>query len=120
MAKYQVEFFVKGSGEVPAENFINSLDVKMTAKIYRLLMMISENGSDLRKPYSEHLEDGIFELRAKVGTNITRILYFFFVERRVVVTNGFVKKTQKTPKNEIEKAKIYREEYTRRFIHENT
>lgn len=42
MAKYQVIFFEKESGEVPVENFINSLDVKMAAKVYRLLVMISE------------------------------------------------------------------------------
>ena len=42
MAKYQVAFFEKKNGDVPAEEFINSLDVKMSAKIYRLLTMISE------------------------------------------------------------------------------
>lgn len=114
MAKYQVIFFEKESGEVPVENFINSLDVKMAAKVYRLLVMISENGPELREPYSKHLDEGIFELRAKVGSNITRILYFFFVGRRVVVTNGFVKKTQKTPKAEIDKAKAFRKEYIER------
>lgn len=114
MAKYQVIFFEKENEEVPAEDFVNSLDVKMAAKIYRLLVMISENGPELREPYSKSLDDGIFELRAKIGSNITRILYFFFVGHRVIVTNGFVKKTQKTPKVEIDKAKAYREEYKRR------
>ncbi len=114
MAKYQVVFFEKENGDVPVEDFIKSLDIKMSAKIYRLLMMISENGPELREPYSKHLDDGIFELRAKVGSNITRVLYFFFIGRRIVVTNGFVKKTQKTPKAEIEKAKAYREAYKRR------
>ena len=114
MEGYQVVLFEKGNGDVPAEEFINSLDVKMSARIYRLLMMVSENGPGLREPHSKHLDDGIFELRAKVGSNITRVLYFFFSGRRVVVTNGFVKKTQKTPKVEIDKAKAYREEYRRR------
>ena len=114
MSKYQVIFFEKGNGETPAEDFIDSLDVKMTAKLYRLLMMISENGPELREPYSKHLDDGIFELRAKVGSDITRVLYFFFVGRRVVVTNGFIKKTQKTPKAEIDKAKAFRQEYMAR------
>jgi phage-related protein len=71
---------------------------------------------------AKHLDDGIFELRAKVGSNSTRVLYFFFVGQRVVITNGFVKKTQKTPKAEIEKAKAYRESYKRReeINNENT
>lgn len=114
MAKYQVMFFEKDDGTAPAEIFINSLDVKMAAKIFRLLVMISENGPELREPYSKFLEDGIFELRAKVGSNITRILYFFFSGRKVIITNGFVKKTQKTPRAEIDKAKAYREEYKNR------
>ena len=48
---------------------------------------------------------GIFELRAKVGTDISRVLYFFYYEGRIVLTHGFIKKTQRTPAGEIEKAK---------------
>ena len=114
MASYQVIFFEKDTGAAPAADFINSLDIKMSAKIYRLRMMIAENGPELREPYSKHLGDGIFELRAKVGSNATRVLYFFFAGRRVIVTNGFTKKTQKTPKAEINKARAYREEYLQR------
>ena len=111
MPKYQAMFFEKENGDVPVEEFINSLDDKMSAKIYRLIAMVSENGPELREPYSRHLEDGIFELRAKLGSNITRVLYFFMVGRKIVLTNGFVKKTQKTPRSEIEAAKAYRKEY---------
>lgn len=111
MANYQVIFFEKENGTVPAEEFIDTLDNKMAAKVFRLLMMIAENGPDLREPYSRHLDDGIFELRAKIGTDITRILYFFVSGRKIVITNGFTKKTQKTPRPEIDKAKAYRKEY---------
>ena len=58
-------------------------------------------------PYSDHLVDGIFEIRAKVGSDIARVLYFFVIGKKIVLTNGFIKKTQKTPKNEIESAKKY-------------
>lgn len=114
MPNYQVIFFEKDNGEAPAEDFINSLDAKMAAKAYRLLMMVSENGPDLREPYSKHLDDGIFELRTKVGSDISRILYFFFIGHRVIVTNGFIKKTQKTPPSEIKKAKDYRKTFIER------
>ena len=53
---------------------------------------------------------GIFELRAKVGTDISRVLY----EGRIVLTHGFIKKTQRTPAGEIEKAKKYRRDYIER------
>ena len=76
--------------------------------------MIKQAGPNLRLPYSEHLDDGVFEIRAKQGSNITRVLYFFFVGKKIILTNGFVKKTQKTPKSQIELAKKYREEYKSR------
>ncbi len=65
-------------------------------------------------PYSEHLIDGIFEIRVKSGSDISRVLYFFVIGRKFVLTNGFIKKTQKTPKNEIELAKKYRNEFLNR------
>lgn len=61
--------------------------------------------------YTKSTDDGIFELRAKVGSDITRVLYFFMVGKRVILTNGFVKKTVKTPPAEIARAKRYRAEY---------
>ena len=60
------------------------------------------------------IPQGIFELRAKVGSDITRVLYFFYVEQHIILTNGFIKKTQKTPPKEIERAKKYRADYLRR------
>jgi len=50
-------------------------------------------------------------LRAQVGNNISRILYFFVIGKKVVLTNGFIKKTQKTPQKEIELAKKYRKDF---------
>ena len=73
-----------------------------------------KNGYDLREPYSKPIGDGIFELRAQVATNISRVLYFFVVNGKAVLTHGFVKKTDKTPKTEIARAKRYREDYLRR------
>lgn len=82
----------------------------------RTIMMLEANGYELREPYSKSLssEKGIMELRAKVGSDISRVLYFFIIGKKAVLTNGFVKKTQKTPKSEIEKAQIYRADYLRR------
>ena len=71
-------------------------------------------GTSLRMPLSEALGDGIFELRAKVGTNITRVMYFFVVGNRAVLTHGFIKKTQKTPVRELQRAKDIRDDYLER------
>ncbi len=64
----------------------------MRAKIYRLIDMLEVLGPSMRRPYSAPLGDGIFELRAQFGSDISRVLYFFFVDGRAVLTNGFVKK----------------------------
>ena len=114
MANYQVEFFKKDNGTEPAREFLDSLDKKMLAKMARAVLILQENGVELREPYTKHIKDGIFELRAKVGSDITRIMYFFFVGRRIVLTNGFIKKTQKTPASEISKAMNFRKEYIER------
>lgn len=111
MANYDVDFFHKGDGTCPVQDFLDSIDVKMRAKILMVMSLLEENGPQLRKPYSGPLGDGIFEIRAKQGSNITRVLYFFYVGKKIILTNGFTKKTQKTPPEEIQLAKKYRAEY---------
>ncbi len=114
MQKFDIEFYETVKGEKPAWDFLLSLDKKMRAKMASMISLLQENGNELREPYSKYLSEGIFELRAKVGSDITRVLYFFYVDRKVILTNGFIKKTQKTPAGEIEKAKKYRSDYLRR------
>ena len=114
MPQFTVIVYEKENGESPVEDFINGLEVKMRAKVYGLLSILQDKGNMLREPYSKHLDDGIFELRCKVGSNITRVLYFFVVGNKAVLTNGFIKKTDKTPKREIELAERYRMDYLSR------
>ena len=111
MQSYEVIFYDLEDGTEPAKEFLLSLDVKMRAKMLRTIDLLAVNGVELREPNSKPLDDGIFELRAKVGSDITRVLYFFMVGKRVILTNGFVKKTVKTPPAEIARAKRYRAEY---------
>ena len=112
--KFEVEYFEKQSGETPVEEFILAQGKKMRMKIYRILLLLEEFGNGLREPYSKLLDEGIFELRVKEGVNISRILYFFISGRKIILTNGFVKKTQKTPKREVILAKKRRLEYMNR------
>jgi phage-related protein len=114
MDKFEVEFYTKDNGEKPAKDFILGLNTKMRAKILGIISVLEEKGNQLREPYSKHLDDGIFEVRGKVGTDITRVLYFFYYGKKIIITNGFVKKTQETPKREIKLAKTYRKDYLER------
>lgn len=114
MSQFTVEFYEDTDGDKPVEEFLLSLDVKMRAKLLGILEILQEKGNLLREPYSKHLEDGIFEIRGKVGTDISRVLYFFFYDRKIILTNGFIKKSQKTPKKEIQMAKNRRRDYIER------
>ena len=111
---FHIEFYETEDGKQPVSDFLDSLDAKMAAKMISLMEILEEKGTELRLPYSSALEDGIFELRCKVGSNISRALYFFYVGKTIVVTNGFVKKTQKTPPGEIRLAKARRQDWLTR------
>ena len=77
MKEYNVDFYRSENGNCPVVEFLDSLDEKMRAKVLRLVLLLEQNGNELREPYSKALEEGIFELRAQQGNNITRVLYFF-------------------------------------------
>ena len=114
MREFKAEFYEKGD-EIPVKDFLDSLDKKMRAKFLMEIRLLEEKGNQLRKPYSKALKDGIFELRCKFGGDITRVLYFFYYDGKIVLTNGFIKKTQKTPKYEIQLAKDRREDFIERM-----
>lgn len=61
--------------------------------------------------FFKHLEDGIYEIRIEAGSNIYRIFSFFDDNKLVILLHGFRKKTQKTPRKEIDQAKILRRMY---------
>lgn len=111
---YEVCYYEDSRGRKPVEEFIDSLDPKMRAKVFGRLELLEEYGPMLTMPLSKALSDGIYELRTISGGDITRILYFFVAGKRVVLTHGFVKKTRKTPSHEISRAKRMREDWRRR------
>lgn len=113
-----IEFYKTEDGYAPAQEFLDSLEPKMKAKTLRTIDLLEINGTSLRLPYSEYLEDGIFELRTQQGSDISRVLYFFQIGNKAYLTNGFIKKTQKTPRSVLELAKKYREDHMRRHPNE--
>jgi phage-related protein len=110
----KVEFYQKEDGSYPVVDFLEGLPKKLSAKTVRTIKALEDMGTDLREPYSKPLWDGIFELRTKLGSDITRVLYFFVVGEKAVVTNGFLKKTDKTPVGELRLARKYRNEYMKK------
>ena len=116
MEKFNIIMYETEAGRLPVVDFLSSIkDDKLLAKIYRDIKLLEVSGNLLREPYSKALNNGLFELRTKQGTNISRIIYFFIVGNNIVLTNGFIKKTQKTPTSEIEKALKYRKDFLKRY-----
>ncbi len=114
--EFEVIFYDKPDGTEPAKDFIISLPEAMNAKFLKILEILQKRGYNLREPFSKPLKDGIFELRAQVGNDISRVLYFFYVGKKVILTNGFIKKTQKTPQKEIDLALKYKNDYLKRVM----
>lgn len=111
-----VDYYSLDDGRKPVKDFIDGLEPKMRAKAIASISLLREYGNVLREPYSKSVGDGIFELRIKFASDISRIFYFFFVGNRIILTNGFVKKTDKTPPSEIALARKYKRDYERRML----
>jgi len=92
--------------------FYHSLKDKTQKKIDWIIGLV-QTLEIIPEKFFKHIEgnDGLFEIRIKVGSNIYRIFCFFDEGQLVILLNGFQKKTQKTPKNEIERAKRLKELY---------
>lgn len=115
MANFEIIFYKTENGQYPVKTFLKSItDKKLYAKILRDINLLSQSGNLLRAPTSSPLTDGLFELRTIQSNNIARIIYFFVMGNRIILTNGFIKKTQKTPRSEIEKALAYKKDYLKK------
>jgi phage-related protein len=115
---FTVEYVELEGGNAPFLEFVRAMNDDDQAKIFqtidRFVELKSQNLS-VKENLSKHLEDGIFELRTSFPDKIARSFYFYRIGARIVITHGFIKKTEKTPRKEIERAKELRSLYfTRR------
>lgn len=76
MTEFKLIVYGKENGEVPVEEFLDSVN----PKIFGLLEILQEKGSMLREPYSKHLDDGIFELRCELAVILPEYYIFFYYE----------------------------------------
>lgn len=93
-------------------DFYKKLRQKVQDKIIWTFRII-ETQNQIPIDYLKHIEgaDGLYEIRVQQGGDIFRIFCFFDEDKLVVLANGFQKKTQKTPKSEIQKAIKIKKEY---------
>ena len=116
---YRIDFYRDKNGVSELIEFIDSLREKSPnskdariqyEQIFAQIRALKEHGTNLPSNITKHIEGDIWELRP--GHN--RILYFCFLDDMFVLLHHFRKKTDKTPKGEIERAKSERDEYIRR------
>ena len=119
----EIVFYRTKSGECPIEEFLDSLASQQALKVAWVLQLIEEldvvpvDASDNPAPtYFKKLvnTDGIWEIRVPSGGNIFRLLGFLERGNVVILTHGFQKKTQKTPKKEIKLAENRKKDYLNR------
>lgn len=94
------------------KDFLLSLPQKVQDKIFKIIEII-EYQQRIPEKYLKHLEGqkGLYEARVLLGTDIWRVFCFFDEGKLVILLNGFQKKTQKTPKSEIDRAVRIMDEY---------
>ncbi|OGV46923.1 MAG: hypothetical protein A3F46_01975 [Legionellales bacterium RIFCSPHIGHO2_12_FULL_42_9] len=97
---WTVEFF-----NVSVENEILDMPPKIQARMIKLLELIEKHGANLGSPHTAPMGDGLFEVRAKAKEGIGRSLYCYMKGRHIVVLHAFVKKSTKTPKQDLDLAK---------------
>jgi len=111
VAKFTSYYYLSESGKSPVREFIDSLDFKTQRKFFFVKELLEEFGYKLPSPHAKYIGSDIFELRFRGHEGHIRVLYFFYHQDKVVFTNGFIKKSAKTPRNEIEVAMERRSRY---------
>ena len=112
--KREVLFYHKSDGECPVEEFLDALPSKTARKVVWVLNL-AEDLDRIPSRYFCKLADtnGVWEFRIKLGSNIFRV-FAFWDDFRIVLTHGFVKKTQKTPSEQIQMAGNFKKDYFQR------
>ncbi len=120
---YEIEFYEDERGYSDVEEFIRGLREKSStskdarinlSKVVAYLDILEEMGTRVGEPVTKHLDGDIWELRPLAN----RILYAYYKDNKFLMLHHFKKKSQKTPRGEVDKAKRELEDYKRRHIYD--
>lgn len=105
----RIEFYVSESGDSPAEDWLEAQAESRQQKFAALFAWMGDQGKIWNERKFKHLEgsDQIFEFKSDEG----RVLCFFMIGKRLILTHGFTKKGDKTPKGEIERAEVIKKDF---------
>ena len=114
MGEYEVLFYETAEGCCPARDFLETLPLKVRAKVSKWLDLLKREGPDLPRPYADVVRGKIRELRVGFGGLHHRLLYFFH-GKRIIVTHGFVKKTATVSDEELTRAQRWMDDFMARM-----
>ncbi len=89
----------------PVEEFINDLESKTKAKVLARIEFLEEHWQELRRPYVDALQEGLYELRVIFSGNQVRVIYAYMFKDYIVLLHGIIKKTKEVPREDMLKAK---------------
>lgn len=84
---------------------LEKLPITIKASMYHIMELLGKYGNQVREPHTKSLGDGLFEIRAKGKEGIARAFFAFQDKKVIIILHCFIKKSQKTPKSEINKAR---------------
>lgn len=113
-ADWSIVYYLEDSGRNPVGEFLSSLDRDAVARCLAAIDRLQVENVRAREPLVKKIEGDIWELRRESRGSIYRIFYFFFTGRKIVLLHAFQKKTQRTPRREIDLAKRRRDHYVGR------
>ncbi len=112
MVRWKIEFYQSKSGNPVVYDWFLAQSVKVKARFAQIFDLLQDKGTSVGMPYVRPIVNTkLYEIRVEQSTNIYRIFYFAYTGRRFILLHGFQKKTQKTPKKEIELAEKRRKEF---------
>ena len=101
MPKITCYYYIAESKRIPVKEFIDSLDMATQQKFFFEKELLEEFGYRFPLPHAKYIGNSIFELRFTGKEGAVRVLYFFFHQDKAIFTNGFIKKSNKTPLKEV-------------------
>ncbi len=110
--EYKIYYYRNSqNNKVPVLEYINELQIKDRLKVLKYIYFIRDNKGILDEPYSKYIKGKIRELRVDFSQNRHRIFYIAVIEKKIILLHSFLKKTTKTPKQEINRALNNFEDY---------
>lgn len=108
---FEIIFYTKQDNTQPVVDFLESLTPQEKAKIVKKIQILEIYGNQIQAKFLEFLQSGLFQIQVQSKDNYLRIIYFFYINKKIILLLGFKKKTNKTPQSYLQQAEKYKNDY---------